>query len=51
MKGPEAVLASWPLGPGKEVHPVDDQEDVTGNLFSYPSCGSSQTWTAFLTLH
>lgn len=37
MKGPEVVLASWPLGPGLQTHPASDQEDVTGDLFPTPA--------------
>lgn len=33
MKGREAVLASWPLGPGLGAHPAGAQEAVTWVLF------------------
>lgn len=45
MKGRQAVLASWPLGPGLGVHPAGAQEAVTGVL------SPTLAWTLFMTLY
>lgn len=37
MKEPEAVLASWPLGPELGTHPAGAQEAITGDLFPTPA--------------